>query len=79
MKTLHVDRPMTPSYTDLLNTCSSLIDELHAYKVANPSHDEDLITRARAVVIEGRRHDKYCKLMAQAMPEVIEELRYKDT
>ena len=59
---------MTPSYTDLLNTCSSLIDELHTYKVSNPSHDEDLITKARAVVIEGRRHDAYCAALAEAFP-----------
>jgi hypothetical protein len=55
---------MTPSYEDLLNLCSSLIDELHRYKIAHPSHDENLITRARAVVLEGRKHNEYCNAIA---------------
>jgi hypothetical protein len=70
---------MTPSYSELLNTCSALIDELHTYKVANPSHDEDVITKARAVIIEGRRHNAYRTLMAEAIPQAIEELKYADT
>ncbi len=28
--------------------CVELVNELHSYKVANPQHDKDLVTRARA-------------------------------
>ena len=27
--------------------CKELVDELHAYKIANPQHDDSLVTRAR--------------------------------
>lgn len=63
---------MTPSYEDLLNTCTELINELHNYKVANPSHDEEVISKARAVVAEGHRHLEYCRLMEEATKEIYE-------
>jgi hypothetical protein len=57
---------MTPSYEDLLNTCTELINELHGYKIAHPSHEEEVINRARAVVAKGRRHAEYCDLIWEA-------------
>jgi len=47
---------MTPSYLDLLNTCTALINELHGYKVTHPSHGKEVINKARATVAEGHRH-----------------------
>ena len=33
---------------DFRSLCTELVNELHGYKVANPTHDCSLITRARA-------------------------------
>ena len=39
--------PPTPNFRAL---CEELVNELHAYKVANPNHTTDLIDRARAAL-----------------------------
>lgn len=38
--------------TDYKQLCAELVNELHAYKIGNPSHDTDLIDRARAALTE---------------------------
>lgn len=38
--------------TDYKQLCAELFNELHAYKIGNPSHDTDLIDRARAALAE---------------------------
>lgn len=30
--------------------CAELVNELNAYKVAHPQHDDDLLTRARTLL-----------------------------
>lgn len=37
---------------DYKQLCAELVNELHAYKIGNPSHDTDLIDRARAALAE---------------------------
>jgi hypothetical protein len=32
---------------DFRALCADLVNELHAYKIANPQHDDSLVTRAR--------------------------------
>ena len=65
---------MTPSYLDLLNTCTTLINELHGYKVTHPSHSKEVINKARAVVVEGHRHLEYCRWMVEATKKLDEDL-----
>lgn len=38
--------------TDYKQLCAELVNELHAYKIGNPSHDTDLIDRARAALAQ---------------------------
>ena len=38
--------------TDYRAMCAELVNELHAYKVAHPNHDTDVIDRARAALAE---------------------------
>ena len=41
---------MTTLAPDFRSLCAELVDELHAYKVANPNHTTDLIDRARTAL-----------------------------
>jgi hypothetical protein len=41
---------MTTPTPDFRALCAELVNELHAYKVANPNHTTDLIDRARTAL-----------------------------
>jgi hypothetical protein len=45
-----------PSYSDLIQLCTDLVDELHGYKVAHPDHDEILINKAREAIAKAEDH-----------------------
>jgi hypothetical protein len=49
----------TPDFRSL---CAELVDELHAYKVANPNHTTDLIDRARTALATPPGPPKNCWL-----------------
>jgi hypothetical protein len=53
---------MTTPSLDFCSLCAELVDELHAYKVANPNHTTDLIDRARAVLATPSGPPKNCWL-----------------
>jgi len=41
---------MPNTQPDFRQLCTDLVNELHAYKIANEQHDDALITRARAAL-----------------------------
>jgi hypothetical protein len=53
---------MTTPAPDFRKLCAELVDELHAYKVANPNHTTDLIDRARTALATPLGPPKNCWL-----------------
>jgi len=54
---------------DFRALCAELVDELHAYKVANAQHDDSLVARARAALAaESPPSETLCLLPARYRP-----------